>query len=288
MTRRCRLILVLLSLALAFPALAEPLSTPSGVLKIPSGEIYGPSDLHWTQDKTPQRASYRATRHGELRAVVVDLPRETELKDAGALELLKTELGHELGLDLTSLELRKSLLAPYPWPDSVELRLLLPPKKEKACAYLASGSGHTIMVCAIGPDADNQANVMSASFKESFDLKRNYLAQTGHSKAIAGPLVTGATFFMILSLLAPIGVTIFSNRRHSKKHKPVRSGLIGLGVGLVLALTFAYILLERFSGIQAFDFARVFASIVGRGLFLGIITAYFGKRWKTGDVPTSD
>lgn len=260
-------------------AIAQPASR-DGVLKTESGEFYGPSTLEWTAKVSETKSVYRGTEGKVLRVLIVDLPGKSDLKGPGAQSLFKAEVGPELGVDIAQLEMLESLVAPYPWPNSVELRMKLPPDKRLSTAYIGSASGRTIILCTFGSGSVELANSMAFSFKERFQLKREWQAKNNHAKAIVGPLATGATFFFLLAIIGPVGITLFFNRRHHGKHNPFLIGMYGLAASFGAALLFGYILLDRFSGTQTSDYFEVFGNISGRAIFLAVLTGYASKKWR--------
>lgn len=272
--------MTLICLLFSALACAQPVSTPDGVLKTESGDIYGPQSLLWTGGTTQNKSVYVGNAGEKRRVLILDLSKPSDLKGPGALNLFKSEIGEELRLDLTQMELVESLSAPYPWPDSAELRVKLPPDREAATAYIGSGSGRTLIICVFGEDSSRLASSMAFSFKEKFQLKRDWQAKTTHSDAVVGPLATGATFLFLFSILAPAGITLIFNRRQFSKRDPFLHGLIGLGIGVVTVVPFGFIILSRFAATQTSDYFDVFGGIVGRAVFLALVTGYASKKWR--------
>lgn len=258
---------------------AQPAST-NGVLKTESGDFFGPDTLEWTAKTSEAKSVYRGTEGKSLRVMVVDLHRPSDLQGAGAQNLFKTEAAPEFGVDPAELEMVESLKAPYPWPNSVELRMKIPPDKTPATIYVASASGRTLILCAVGNGSAELANSMAFSFKERFQLKREWQAKNHHSEAIVGPLATGATFFFILVVIGPAGITLFFNRRHYGKHNPFHVGLYLLIPAFLAVLVFGYTLLARFSGTETADYFDAFGSISGRAVFVALLTGYASKKWR--------
>lgn len=249
-------------------------------MSLPAGELYVPTDLQWSKHESEGQVVYSGTRDASIAVIVCDLARATEFEGDSAIQLIQEQLAAPLNLDLASVEQTDSLSAPYPWPESVELRLLLPPDKKRATAYLASKSGHTLIICTLGEDSPAQANVIAASFKPNLTVQRKSEVREGSSARIQSMLGTAATLLLIFAAAVPIGITLFVNRRKKLRHDPFRNALIGIGVGSVLAAGFDYTVLSRFSWASVGDHGEAFGGVLARAIFLGILALYFSRRWQ--------
>jgi hypothetical protein len=259
-----------------------------GRLTLPSGELYVPKSLEWTEITLEDGfvlLGKEAKSQEKAKLVVASLDAERTIDNTAALETFKKTVGKTLEIENNQLEMLDAVSAPYPWPDSLELRLRLKPTADVTSVYVGSGSGRTLLICVFGAGSEALANSTAASFKENMAQKRKFGARQGRSAHIQSMLGTGSTFLMLFSMLLPLGLTFFTNRRRGEKTNPYLRAQIGLAVGLVLSIAFDYIVLSRFSWAGARDYGEAVGSALAGGIFLLVVSGYFSRRWITSLEP---
>lgn len=280
MMRTLLAFLFLLSLIAPCPAQESLLEKAhNGQLVLPAGTLYVPNGLEWSQTESSNGLLFLGARDKEPVLLVSYSNANQELLGGKALEFFKEEATEVLKLESASLTQLDARTAPYPWPETQELRLKAPPIEFPLTVYVGSGSGKTLVICALGREAESTANRVAASFKENFEAKRQSQARQGSSDRIHGMLGTGTIFFLLFASLLPIGLAFFVNRRRKERNNPYHYAFYGLAAGVVLSLIFNMVILSRFSWSEFSDYLQILGGTLMRGLFVAVILTFFSKRW---------
>lgn len=263
-------------LLLTIPVFAQTSTPENGKVSLDFGELYVPKDLNWEQKSEKLQVGV-GTGENPLRVAIAHLKGTTEVENATAVKLYEEHLRGPLELGSEgSTELEEALLAPYPWPGSLELRVR---EEQPTAVYVASGSNRTLLIGVTGPNAYQTANRIAASFKENLETRRSEQAQQGGASGILSHLSTGSTFILLLGFFVPMGVTLFVNRRNKTSKNPYKRALQGLCAGLVLALLFNFVFLSRFSWAGSVQQAQALGSTLARFALLFVIGVYLSSRW---------
>ena len=247
-----------------------------GQLSLPFGVVYVPPDLIWQKDQV-EDGLLLVGKGPDLTIAVVALEVPHNLDTSVAVTLIEKYLDTTLPKIENQLQLQDVLGAPYPWSDSLEVRLKRDPP---ISVYLGSGSGKTLIVTAMGSTGPDVANAIAGSFKENFSVRRESAARGGSAEGILSMLGTASTMLLLVALFLPMAVVVFSNRRLGERKNPYRMGLIGLSVGLLLCFIFDYTVLSKFSWAGFGAYASAMGGGVARFAFLLILVIYFYRRWK--------
>jgi hypothetical protein len=271
--RSCIALLLFLLLPLG-PATAESggVEVKEGKLQFSFGTLYVPQELAWTAPKCEDGHIY-VGRSPELRIVVGAWKRSSEVDNSVGMSLLQNDLVVHLE-NAPSLRLRETLVSPYPWPDSVELRF------DRTCAYLGSDAEKTLLIAVQGDNAEQVANAVTASFKESISVSRQGQQKSGATR-IHSMLGTAATLLLLAGFFLPAGLAHIVNRRKKEVlHNPYVYGFWGMTSCLVLSLLFSWMILSRFSWTGIGNYGEALGDNLARFTFLFLIGFYFSKRWQ--------
>ena len=272
------LLLMILLLTIAAWADSPEVTENEGKLEFSYGTLYVPQGLTWSRDKTDDGVVYLG-RSPNQRIIVAAWDRNSEVSNTTAMEVLQKDLVVHLE-NAPNLKLIETLVAPYPWPGSVELRL------DKGCAYFGSDAGKTLMIAVQGEKAEETANAVSASFKESISVRRRGQEESGAAR-IHSMLGTATTFLLLAGLLLPAGLAAFVNRRKKEDYNPFTWGLWGLGSPLVVSFLFSWMMLSRFSWAGFADYGMAFGDSLARFVFLFLVTFYLSRRWQQNRDPNA-
>lgn len=237
--------------------------------------MYVPPDLLWQKDQV-ENGHLLVGKGPDLTVAVVALEVPHKVDTSVAVTLIDKYLDTTLPKIEKQLQLQDVLGAPYPWSDSLELRLKRNPP---VSIYFGSGSGKTLIVTALGATGPDVANAIAGSFKENFSVRRESTVR-GSAEGILSMLGTASTMMLLVALFLPMGVVVFGNRRLGERKNPFRMGIIGLTAGLVLCFIFDYMVLSNLSWAGFGDYASALGGGVARYAFLMILTVYFYRRWK--------
>lgn len=267
------LALFLLTLLLTMTVWADSpeVKESEGKLEFSYGTLYVPQGLIWSRDKTDGGVVYLG-RSPTQRLLVAAWDRQSEVDNTTAMQVLQKDLVVHLE-NAPNLKLLETLMAPYPWPGSVELRL------NQGCAYFGSDAGKTLMIAVQGEKAEETANAVTASFKESISVRRQGQEESGAAR-IHSMLGTSTTFLLLAGFLLPAGLAVFVNRRKKEDYNPFIWGIWGLGSTLVISLLFSWMILSRFSWAGLPDYGMAVGDSLARFAFLFLVTFYFSRRWQ--------
>lgn len=280
MKRVANLVALLLSLMLSVGSISADtgVQEKEGKLDFLFGTLYVPQDLIWDITETEDGKLF-VGRAENLRLVVGAWQRSTEVSNTSGMKLLQEELVVHLE-NAPNLRLQETLLSPYPWPESLELRL------NDTCAYLGSEAEKTLLIVVQGKNAEQLANRISASFKESVSVRRRGQEKSGAGR-IRSMLGTSTTLLLLAGFILPAGLSLYANRRKKTAHNPFIFGLWGLGGGAILSLLFSWMMLSRFSWTRFADYGATLGDCLARFLFLFIVCYYFSRRWRENrETPT--
>ncbi|MFA7479329.1 MAG: hypothetical protein WC314_02415 [Vulcanimicrobiota bacterium] len=241
-----------------------------GKLEFSFGVIYVPQDLSWTRDKTEEAQIY-VGRSATQRVVIAIWRKGVVVDNPTAMSLLQKDLVVHLE-NAPSLQLKETLVAPYPWAGSLELRL------GGTCAYLGSEAEKALMVVVQGENPEATANAITGSFKESVSVRRQGQEKSGAAR-ILSMLGTATTFMLLGGLILGGGVALFINRRRRVSNNPFTWAVWGLSGTLVIAILFNWTILSRFSWAGFGDYGRVLGDGLARYVFLLLIVLYCSRRW---------
>ena len=275
-------LLALLIFLTSSVVLAESSSLKSidkGLISLPFGALYVPGGFIWSEIADgDQMTLIGRNEESQQLLVVVSLNEEHDLESNNSVELVEKYISQAQNpARVSPLRIKNQLSAPYPWPGSLELRL---DGTTPESIYIGSGSGHTLLVSATGSKSEQLANFVTGSFKESFNSSRASQVKNGIARKYHSMLGTASTFLLSLSVLIPLGLTLFRNRREKKNFNPFLAGLKGLALGFVIILIFDVIILYRLSWAGAGDYLQALGTSLTRAIFLSIIAAYFSRQWQ--------
>ena len=265
--------LFLLFLLLLSPVWADSSSyhEERGRLTFPFGTIFVPDGLQWDESELKDGRVY-VGRSAQTVLVVGAWERRLEISPTEGMKLLQNDLLLFLE-NGASLKLEEAKTAPFPWPDSLEMKL------DRGSALVGSEGENTMMIVVQGPSSEKTAVAVAASFKEDLSVRRQNRRVAGAS-SIHSLLGTAATLALLVGLLVPALICLFGNRRKGTAHNPFLYGGRGLVVSLVFSLLFSWFMLSRFSWVGFADYGRSLADNLVRFAFLLVVTIYFSKRWE--------
>lgn len=268
----------MLLLALLSPTLAQsPVLSQAkdGQLTLPVGELYVPSNLNWKEERAEDLLVLRGEdKSSDLSLCVVVLKKTTVVDTPHAVELVEK---HVLPAN-QKLKLKEAVSAPYPWPDSLELRL---DNETPHSIYVASASGHTLVISGRGQSGPESANRAAANFKENFALNRESQARGSTAKKIQSMLATSATFLLVTFALFPVAILLFMNRKDGTKRNPFEYGQKAIASGVVLVLIFDCVVLSRFSWVSIGDYVQAIGGGLLRGLLVLVAITFLQRRWES-------
>jgi hypothetical protein len=251
---------------------AGDVEVEDGKLQFSFGTMYVPPNLNWAATESDGGRIY-VGRSPEIRVVVGAWNRSSEVDNSVGISLLQNELVVHLE-NAPNLKLQQTLVSPYPWPESVELRF------GRTCAYFGSEADKTLAIVVQGENAEQIANAVTGSFKESISVRRQGQRKNGSTR-IHSMLGTAATLLLVAGFLFPAGIGLYVNRRKKEiVHNPYVLGFWGMGVSLVMSLLFSWMMLSRFSWTSFGDYGVNLGDNLARFVFLFLVTFYFSRRWR--------
>ena len=251
---------------------AGAVEVKDGKLLFSFGTMYVPPGLNWAATETDDGKVY-VGRSADLRIVVGTWNQSREVDNVVGMSLLQDDLVVHLE-NAPNLKLKKTLISPYPWPESVEMRF------DRTCVYLGSDAEKTLLVAVQGQNAEQVANAVTGSFKESIPARRHGQRKSGASR-IHSMLGTAATLLLLAGFLVPAILGVYVNRRkNATVYNPYFLGFCGLGVSLVGSLLFSWMMLSRFSWAGVGHYGAALGDNLAKFVFLFLLAFYFSRRWR--------
>ena len=127
--KSCQLLLAVITLCwLSTGVLAQPSPlerVENGLVNLSFGALYVPTDFTWKEQSEPGQITITGQKPGHHeRIIIVSLDKEFDLEKTSGVELVERYISKFQNPARTSpLKIQQKLSAPYPWPNSQELRI---------------------------------------------------------------------------------------------------------------------------------------------------------------------